>query len=173
MEKATFGGGCFWCTEAMFQAIKGVQSVESGYSGGHTDKPGYREVCAGNTGHAEVVQIVFSPDEVSYSDLLRMHIASHDPTTLNKQGADTGTQYRSVIFTHNDAQADAAKAVIEEMAPLFNDPIVTEIAAFEAFYKAEDYHQNYFNQNGEQRYCQLVIDPKVRKFREMFAERLK
>ncbi len=132
MEKATFGGGCFWCTEAMFQAIKGVQSVESGYSGGHTDKPGYREVCAGNTGHAEVVQIVFSPDEVSYSDLLRMHIASHDPTTLNKQGADTGTQYRSVIFTHNDAQADAAKAVIEEMAPLFNDPIVTEIAAFEA-----------------------------------------
>lgn len=165
-EKATFGGGCFWCTEAVFKEVKGVLSVESGYSGGTVPNPSYQAVCSGMTGHAEVVQITFDPEVVSYADLVRLHLSSHDPTTLNRQGADIGTQYRSVIFAHDAEQERIAKQVIADMRTLFDSPIVTEVQPFTAFFKADDYHQDYYEKNPDARYCQVVIEPKLRKLRE-------
>ena len=173
MEKATFGGGCFWCTEAIFQQLQGVASVESGYSGGTVESPSYRAVCEGTTGHAEVVQVVYDPEEISYSELLRIHLSTHDPTTLNQQGADRGTQYRSIILSHNREQQEIAESVLKEMQSFYEDPIVTEIAPFEVFYQAEDYHQDYYQKNPGAGYCQMVINPKLAKFKELFQERLK
>ncbi len=174
-DTATFGAGCFWCVEAVFQQLKGVQSVKSGYMGGKIKNPTYREVCSGLTGHAEVCQIVFDPKQISYKDLLEAFWQSHDPTTLNRQGADVGTQYRSAIFTHNAEQQKEAtfykQKLNEEKA--FSNPIVTEIATASEFYVAEDYHQNYYNENGEAPYCQFVIAPKLEKFKKAFADKLK
>jgi len=170
IETATFGGGCFWCTEAVFKLVRGVLSVESGYSGGSVANPGYREVCSGATGHAEVVQITFDNDLVSYAHLVRLHLMSHDPTTMNQQGADRGTQYRSVIFTHDDEQEKIAKQIIAEMQPEFQGNIVTEVKPADLFYKAEDYHQDYFAKNPDAGYCRMVIEPKVRKFREKLSK---
>jgi peptide-methionine (S)-S-oxide reductase len=168
---ATFGGGCFWCTEAIYQEVAGVQSVKSGYAGGQTENPSYKDVCTGRTGHAEVIQIAFDPEQVSYRDLLTIFFFNHDPTTLNRQGADVGTQYRSVIFTHDDGQKETAEALKAELdtSGEFADPIVTQIEAFTAFYPADDYHQNYYRLNGSQPYCHAVIRPKLEKFREKFA----
>ena len=171
-ETATFGGGCFWCTEAIFQRLKGVESVRSGYSGGKVNDPSYREVCGGRTGHAEVVQVTYDPSKISYEDLLRIHLTTHNPTTLNQQGADMGTQYRSIILAHNDEQSKAAEAVIKEVQGSYSDPIVTEVAPFSAFYVAEQEHHNYFNDNQNNRYCQAVIDPKLEKFKSLYAEKL-
>lgn len=171
IEKATFGGGCFWCTEALFKEVSGVQSVESGYSGGTTANPSYQEVCGGKTGHAEVIQITFNPQEVSYADLVRLHLSSHDPTTLNQQGADKGTQYRSVILIHDETQERIAKQIIAEKQPLFNHPIVTEVQPFITFFKAEGYHQNYYANNKNAPYCQMVIAPKLEKFRSQLSKR--
>lgn len=173
LEKATFGGGCFWCTEAVFQRLKGVTKVESGYSGGQVINPTYREVCNGTTGHAEVVQITYNPEEIGFDDLLRIHLSTHNPTTLNYQDADHGTQYRSIVLFHNDTQRLATEAVIKEMSPSFDKPIVTELAPFEVFYKAEEEHQDYFNQHPGAGYCQAVINPKLLKFKQLFAEKLK
>jgi peptide-methionine (S)-S-oxide reductase len=175
LELATFGSGCFWCTEAVFQNLKGVQKVESGYTGGKVKNPTYKEVCSGLTGHAEVIQIQFDPVVISYDELLEVFWKTHDPTTLNKQGADEGTQYRSVIFYHNDKQrklAEQYKKKLDE-AGAFDAPIVTEITAIGEFYKAEDYHQNYYNLNGKAPYCAYVITPKLEKFKKAFAEKLK
>ncbi len=172
LETATFGGGCFWCTEAIFRELAGVHSVESGYSGGQTDNPNYRQVCSGTTGHAEVIQVTFDPDVISYHDLLEIHLATHDPTTLNRQSADKGTQYRSIIFTHSDAQQEVAEELLKSLQGEYRDPIVTEIAPFTTFYKAEEYHQDYYNLNTNQGYCQVVISPKLRKFREKYASRM-
>jgi methionine-S-sulfoxide reductase len=172
MAVATFGGGCFWCTEAIFQKLKGVETVESGYSGGSTVDPSYQDVCAGITGHAEVVQITFDPAVISYADLVRIHLSTHDPTTLNYQGADHGTQYRSIILAHDDEQQNIAEEIINEMNPSFTDDIVTEVVPLKVFYKAEEYHQNYFNNNPNQGYCMAVINPKLQKFRKLFAERI-
>lgn len=174
LTTATFGNGCFWCTEAIFQELKGVESVASGYSGGKVNNPSYREVCDGTTGHAECLQVQFDPTVISYEKLLEVFFTTHDPTTLNRQGADVGTQYRSVIFYHDEAQREVAEKVKREFAPsLWDDPIVTEISPFSKFYKAEDYHQNYFNDNPGQGYCRIVINPKVQKFRKEFADLLK
>jgi len=173
IQTATVGGGCFWCVEAVFQAIKGVEKVRSGYSGGQTANPSYREVCTGLTGHAEVVQITFDADVISYEDLLRVFLTSHDPTTLNRQGADRGTQYRSIILYHDDAQKAAAEKVITELQPHFDDPIVTEVAPFEMFYEAEAAHQDYYKNNSSNRYCAIVISPKLRKLRRQHADKLK
>ncbi len=174
LATATLGNGCFWCTEAIFQQLKGVASVASGYSGGQVINPSYREVCDGNTGHAECLQIQFDPKVISYEKLLEVFFTTHDPTTLNRQGADVGTQYRSVIFYHDEAQREVAEKVKKEFAPtIWDDPIVTEISAAEKFYKAEDYHQNYFNDNPGQGYCRIVINPKVQKFREKYVDLLK
>ncbi|MFZ5921191.1 MAG: peptide-methionine (S)-S-oxide reductase MsrA [Chloroflexota bacterium] len=172
---ATLAGGCFWCLEAVFDQLRGVQSVESGYSGGHVPDPSYHEVCDGRTGHAEAIQITFDPDEVSFADLLRVFFAIHDPTTLNRQGADVGTQYRSAIFFHDDQQKRAAEEVIREIeaAGIWDGPIVTEVTSFDRFYTAETYHQEYFANNPFQPYCQVVIAPKVSKFRKQFVDRLK
>ncbi len=174
-EVATLGGGCFWCIEAVFDDLKGVESVESGYAGGTVANPTYRQVCTGTTGHAEVVQITFDPSVISYKQLLEVFFTVHDPTTLNRQGPDVGTQYRSAIFYHNDEQQAIAEQVIREIetANIWDAPIVTEVVPFKAFYKAEDYHQEYFRLNPEQAYCQFVIAPKVAKFRERFREMLK
>lgn len=172
-EIATFGGGCFWCTEAVFQQLRGVESVVSGYSGGQTLNPDYRSVCNGNTGHAEVIQVKFDPSQISYADLLRIHLATHDPTTLNRQGADRGTQYRSVIFTENAEQQAIAQQVLAEMQSAFDEPIVTQIVPLDKFYKAEDYHQNYYRSNPSAGYCQAVISPKLSKARALFREKLK
>ncbi|MEB4592999.1 bifunctional methionine sulfoxide reductase B/A protein [Candidatus Thiothrix sp. Deng01] len=172
LETATFGGGCFWCTEAIFCELAGVYSVASGYSGGHADNPSYRQVCAGTTGHAEVIQVLFDPNVISYRDLLEIHLETHDPTTLNRQGADKGTQYRSIILVHNDQQRQVAEEVLKALQSEYRDPIVTEIVPFETFYKAEDYHQDYFNLNAGQGYCQVVISPKLRKFRDKYKDRL-
>ncbi len=174
LAKATFGAGCFWCVEAIFQDIKGVYKVESGYAGGHVKNPTYREVCAETTGHAEVLQIHFDPDEVSYESLVKVLFATHDPTTLNRQGADRGTQYRSAIFFHDEEQKAIAEKMKKEFAPtLWDDPIVTEITPLDVFYPAEAYHQNYYNDNPNQGYCRIVINPKVQKFRQAFSHLLK
>lgn len=174
-DTATFGNGCFWCTEAVFQQVKGVDTVISGYSGGLVKNPSYKQVCNGTTGHAEVLRIVYDPSLVTYSKLLEMFWYSHDPTTLNRQGNDEGTQYRSVVFYHNEQQkkeAEFYKKKLED-AKVFNDPIVTEISPLTNFYPAEDYHQNYYNQNGSQPYCMYVVRPKVEKFKKVFGDQLK
>ncbi|MGA2489154.1 MAG: peptide-methionine (S)-S-oxide reductase MsrA [Anaerolineales bacterium] len=172
---ATLAGGCFWCLEAVFDELKGIESVESGYSGGHVQDPSYAQVCDGDTGHAEVVQVTFDPQVLSYKDLLTVFFTIHDPTTLNRQGNDVGTQYRSAIFYHNDGQKKVAEEVIREIsaAKLWDGPIVTEVTPFDKFYIAEDYHQEYFKKNPFQGYCRAIIAPKVAKFRHKFAERLK
>jgi peptide-methionine (S)-S-oxide reductase len=174
-EVATLGGGCFWCLEAVYDELRGVLDVVSGYAGGSVANPTYREVTTGRTGHAEVVRITFDPEEVSYKALLEVFFTIHDPTTLNRQGADVGTQYRSVIFYHSPEQKAVAEQVIAELeaARLWADPIVTEIVPLTDFYEAEDYHQEYYAQNPEQGYCQVVIAPKVAKFRKQYLDRLK
>jgi peptide-methionine (S)-S-oxide reductase len=175
MEVTTLGAGCFWCIEAVFQGLKGVEKVVSGYTGGTVPNPTYRQVCTGRTGHAEVAQIAFDPDVISFEEILYVFWRTHDPTTLNRQGADVGTQYRSAIFYHDEVQkAIAEKSLAEtEASGLWPNPIVTEIAPLPEFYEAEDYHQNYFSDNPNQPYCRAVIDPKVRKFRKEFASKLK
>jgi peptide-methionine (S)-S-oxide reductase len=174
-DTATFGAGCYWCVEAIFQRLNGVISVESGFSGGHIKNPTYREVCTGTTGHAEVCRIQYDPQVIGYAELLEVFWKTHDPTTLNRQGNDTGTQYRSVIFYHNDQQRIQASEFKEklEKARIWNDPIVTEIVPFEAFYKAENYHQDYYNQNASQPYCTFVITPKIEKFEKVFRDKIK
>lgn len=174
-QVATFGSGCFWCTEAIFQNVDGVEKVESGYMGGHVKNPTYKEVCSGLTGHAEVIQLTYDPSEVNYAELLEIFWKTHDPTTLNKQGADVGTQYRSAIFYHDDDQRQLAEKYKKELttAEVFDQSIVTEITPASVFYKAEDYHQNYFNLNGNAPYCAYVIQPKVEKFKKVFKEKLK
>lgn len=175
LEQATFGSGCFWCVEAIFQRIEGVEKVVSGYAGGHVKNPSYKEVCEGTTGHAEVCQLTYSPDIVSFEELLEVFWKTHDPTTLNRQGNDVGTQYRSSVFYHNDQQKKLAteyKAKLDQSGA-FNNPIVTEIVAYQNMYEAEDYHQNYFNENGSQPYCNFVIQPKLEKFEKVFKDKLK
>lgn len=174
-ESAVLAGGCFWCIETIFQDLKGVEMVESGYSGGATTNPTYKEVCEGNTGHAEVVRITFDPAVISYEQLLNVFFHIHNPTTLNKQGADVGTQYRSAVFYVNDKQKSDAEKVIADItaSKLWDDPIVTEVTAFDKFYKAEDYHQDYYNNNPNQGYCSMVIAPKVKKFYKEFPHLLK
>ena len=175
-EIATLAGGCFWCLEAVYDQLQGVSSVESGYMGGKTPKPNYEDVCSGTTGHAEVVQVTFDPDVVSYGDLLGVFFAIHDPTTLNRQGNDVGTQYRSAIFTHSAEQKATAEAVIRKLTQerLFSSPIVTEVTPATTFHVAEDYHQEYFERVGARNpYCSYVIEPKVAKFRKSFVDRLK
>ncbi|NJX15252.1 peptide-methionine (S)-S-oxide reductase MsrA [Tamlana crocina] len=173
-QVATVGGGCFWCTEAVFQEIKGVEKVVSGYSGGNAPgHPTYKEVCSGLTGHAEVVQITFDANQISYEDVLVIFMTTHDPTTLNRQGGDVGTQYRSVIYYHDSDQKSIAEKVLKQMAPYYNDPIVTEIAPLKIFYKAEDYHQDYYRNNTTQGFCSFVITPKLAKLRKLHADKLK
>jgi peptide-methionine (S)-S-oxide reductase len=174
-ETITLAGGCFWCLEAVFDEMKGVLSVDSGYANGHVANPSYRDVCNGNTGHAEVVQIKFDPGIISFSDVLNVFFAIHDPTTLNRQGADKGTQYRSGIYYHTPEQKEAAEALIKDLnaQKIWNSPIVTEVAALSNFYIAEDYHQEYFARNQNQPYCQAVVAPKVSKFRKHYLELLK
>ena len=174
-EVAILAGGCFWCLEAVFDELKGVESVESGYSGGHVPDPSYALVCAGDTGHAEVVQVTFDPQVLSYHDLLKVFFSIHDPTTLNRQGNDIGTQYRSAIYYKTAEQKAEAEQVIREIkdAALWDAPIVTEVTAFDNFYMAEDYHQEYFKKNPFQGYCRAIIAPKVAKFRQKFVEQLK
>lgn len=169
---ATFGGGCFWCIEAIIQRLKGIVSIKSGYADGHIKNPAYREVCTGRTGHAEVVQVTFDPEIISYHDLIAIFMTSHDPTTLNQQGADKGTQYRSIVLYHDDEQKAIAEQVFEAVKPFYTDPIVTELRPFEVFYEAEEDHQNYYNNNQEAGYCRMVIDPKVQKLRKMYADKL-
>ncbi|MFN3429823.1 MAG: peptide-methionine (S)-S-oxide reductase MsrA [Candidatus Sericytochromatia bacterium] len=176
LETATLGAGCFWCVEAVFDELKGVTDVVSGYAGGHVTDPSYRAVCEGTTGHAEVVQVTFDPEQLSYEDLLRVFFTVHDPTTLNRQGADVGTQYRSAIFTHSEGQAQAARRVIQEIdaAGLYPHPVVTEVTPLSGpFYPAEAYHQEYFVNNPNQPYCAAVVAPKVAKFRKQHMDRLK
>lgn len=171
-EFATLGGGCFWCTEAVFQQIRGVSKVESGYAGGSVHQPSYEQICTGRTGHAEVVRLTFDPAVVSYHDLLQIFFTIHDPTTLNRQGNDAGTQYRSVIFFHDEQQQAIARQVVADMAKVWDDPIVTEISPAPMFYLAEAYHQNYYRQNPQQGYCSFVVAPKVAKARKLFASKL-
>ena len=168
-EIATLGGGCFWCVEAVFDRMQGVVSVASGYMGGHVQNPSYRQVCDAKTGHAEVIQLHYDPAVASYDDILDVFFAVHDPTTLNRQGNDQGPQYRSAIFYHSAAQRAAARAKIEALASQFPAPIVTEVTAASTFWQAEDYHQEYFARNGNEPYCQLVVSPKLAKFRKEFA----
>lgn len=171
---ATFGGGCFWCTEVLFQQLKGVKNIVVGYSGGNTsEKPSYKEVCTGQTGYAEVIQLSYDPSIISFEDLLRIHLHTHDPTSLNRQGADVGTQYRSVIFYHDENQKRVSKKVIKEEQTYFAKKIVTEITPLRIFYQAEDYHQNYYNNNNTQPYCTLVISPKLKKLKQKYSEKLK
>lgn len=174
-QRATLGGGCFWCLEAVFEQLRGVHKVVSGYCGGEIPNVTYEQVCSGRTGHAEVIQVTFDPAEISFADLLDVFFATHDPTTLNRQGADTGTQYRSVVFYHDDEQRRIVATKIEELnaAQIWNSPIVTQIAPLDVFYPAEDYHQSYFRAHPAQGYCQAVISPKVSKFRQKFAHRLR
>ena len=174
-ESATLAGGCFWCLEAVYKELRGVERVVSGYAGGHVERPTYREVCDGTTGHAEVVQITFDPALVSYKELLEVFFTIHDPTTLNRQGADVGTQYRSAVFYHSPEQRETAEQVIAEMeaARVWDSPIVTEVSPLAEFYPAEDYHQDYFEKNPSQPYCRAVVAPKVSKFRKLFLDRLK
>lgn len=175
LETATLGAGCFWCVEAIFQDLAGVQRVVSGYAGGAVENPTYQQVCTGTTGHAEVVQITFDPEVISFEDLLYIFWRTHDPTTLNRQGADVGPQYRSVIFYHDEEQKAIAEESKQETeaSGLWPDPIVTEITPFSNFYRAEGYHQDYYRQNSNQPYCRAVIDPKVRKFKKEFQDKLK
>jgi peptide-methionine (S)-S-oxide reductase len=175
VQMATFAGGCFWCTEAIFLEVKGVEKVVSGFTGGFIKNPAYREVCNGTTGHAEGIQITFNPKEVAYEDLLEIFFATHDPTTLNKQGADVGTQYRSAIFYHSPEQKEKAEKYIQliEKEKLYAKPVVTQIEEAGVFYLAEDYHQNYYNQNKEQGYCEYVIAPKLDKLRKYYKSKLK
>lgn len=171
-KKATFGGGCFWCTEAMLEDVEGVLDVISGYAGGHVKNPTYRAVCEGTTGHAEVVQVTYDPDKITYKRLLELFWQSHDPTTLNRQGADVGTQYRSTIMWHDEDQFKEAQTSIKEAAPLFKDPIVTKLEKLDVFYPAEDYHQDYFKHNPNAGYCVYVIQPKMKKFKEYLGGKL-
>ena len=174
MEIATLGAGCFWCVEAVFQELKGVEKVESGYTGGQVKNPTYKEVCNGTTGHAEVAQITFDPQVISFDEILEVFWTTHDPTTLNRQGNDVGTQYRSAIFYHSEEQKQIAEKSREEVAPqLWSDPIVTEISALTDYYPAEDYHQNFYKDNPNYGYCRVIINPKMEKFREKFADKLK
>ena len=174
-ETATLGAGCFWCVEAVFDDLKGVEDVVSGYSGGHTGNPTYKEVCSETTGHAEVVQIRFDPRELSFADLLRVFFSVHDPTQLNRQGNDIGTSYRSAVFYQSDEQNRTAREIIEELTreAIYEKPIVTEVTAFDKFWPAEDYHQEYFANDPNQPYCAAVVAPKVAKFRQKFIQRLK
>lgn len=174
LEIATFGGGCFWCTEALFQQVKGVITIESGYSGGNIPNPTYKMVCTGTTGHAEVVQVSFNPQVITYTELLELFWKTHDPTTLNRQGADVGTQYRSVIFYHSMQQKQLAEAEKKRLneSGYFQQPIVTQIVPFETFYKAEDYHQDYYKNNRSQPYCSMVIEPKLHKLKTGFGNKL-
>ncbi len=174
LEVATFGGGCFWCTEAVFQEVVGVKKIVSGYSGGHVPgHPTYREICSGLTGHAEVIQVTFDARVISYEDVLVIFMTTHDPTTLNRQGADRGTQYRSVIYYHNKEQKKIAEVVSQEIRSYYENPIVTEISPLDVFYEAEAYHQNYYRNNKEQGYCSVVITPKLAKLRKLHADKLK
>ncbi len=175
LEVATLGAGCFWCVEAIFRRLEGVEKVTSGYAGGEVKNPTYRQVCEGNTGHAEVCQITFDPKKISFEELLEVFWKTHDPTTLNRQGADEGTQYRSAIFYHSEEQRKTAEYWVEKLnkEKVFPDPIVTEVTAFTNFYPAEDYHNNYFNANGGEGYCRVVIKPKVDKFTKVFKDKLK
>ncbi len=174
-DTATFGAGCYWCVEAQFQMLDGVVKVESGFSGGHVKNPAYREVCEGTTGHAEVCQVTYDNTKLTFDDMLQAFWQSHDPTQLNRQGNDVGTQYRSVIFYHNAEQQKIAEAYKKKLndEKVYDNPVVTEISPFAVFYKADEYHQNYFNQNGDQPYCSYVIQPKVEKFRKVFKSKLK
>jgi peptide-methionine (S)-S-oxide reductase len=174
IEYATIGGGCFWCIEAIFQQLKGIHSATSGYSGGHIKNPAYREVTSGRTGHAEVVKLAFDPEIISYRDILEIFFHLHDPTTLNRQGADVGTQYRSVIFYHNEQQKQIAQEVFHEIdkSDLWKDPLVTQVAPLENFYVAEDYHQNYYQNNTNQPYCSFVISPKMAKLKQLYKDKL-
>ena len=174
-QVATFGSGCFWCTEAIFQNLDGVIKAESGYSGGTVENPTYKEVCTGTTGHAEVIQVTYDPAAISFEELLEVFWKTHDPTTLNRQGADVGTQYRSAIFYHTEEQKQLAEKYKNKLnaSGAFDNPVVTEITAFKNFYKAEDYHQNYYNLNQRAPYCAMVIQPKLEKFKKVFADKLK
>ncbi len=173
IEIATFGGGCFWCVEAIIQRLKGITALEPGYTGGNAPgKPTYREVCSGLTGHAEVIQVQFDSEILNYKDLLTVFMTTHDPTTLNRQGADRGTQYRSVIYYHNNAQKAIAETVIKELTDIYDDPIVTEISKLDIYYTAEDYHHNYYNNNENAAYCSAVISPKISKLKAKFAHLL-
>ena len=175
LETITLGGGCYWCIEAIYQRLDGVVKVESGFSGGDMKNPSYRDVCNGNTGHAEVVQVTFDTTKTTLDEVFKVFFTVHDPTTLNRQGADAGTQYRSAIFYRNEEQKKAAESIIADLnkAKVYSDPIVTEVSPFKVFYKAEDYHQDYYNQHGSQPYCQIVIRPKLEKFEKVFKDRLK
>jgi len=175
MEVATLGGGCFWCIEAAFNEIRGVVNVESGYAGGELASPTYEQVCTGTTGHAEVVQVTFDPDIISFKEILEIFFTAHDPTTPNRQGADVGTQYRSVIFYHNDKQKEVAEQIIAELnaAKVWDDPIVTQVEPLKNFYKAEEYHRKYFNRHPESGYCKIFIAPKIVKLRKKYREKLK
>ena len=174
-EVATLGGGCFWCLEAVYERLRGVERVVSGYAGGHETNPSYELVCSGATGHAEVVQVVFDPADLSYREILEIFFSIHDPTTMNRQGGDVGTQYRSAIFYHTPEQERIAKEVVEQLTrdEVFPDPIVTEIVPYEGYYPAEEYHQGYYRRNPGQGYCQFVVAPKLAKFRKLFATKLK
>ncbi|MFO7655487.1 MAG: peptide-methionine (S)-S-oxide reductase MsrA [Bacteroidales bacterium] len=174
-DTATFGGGCFWCVEAIFQRLEGVEQVLPGYAGGHTENPTYNEVCTGNTGHAEVARIVFNPEKISFTQLLEVFWQTHDPTTLNRQGNDIGTQYRSVIFCHSEGQKKLAVEMKDLLTKeeIWEKPIVTEISPLTNFYVAEDYHHNYYNKNSSQQYCAFVITPKIEKFKKLFTDKLK
>ncbi len=175
LEVATLGGGCYWCLEAVFQRLEGVEKVESGFSGGQVKNPSYKEVCTGTTGHAEVIHITFDPKKVAFAEILKVFFTMHDPTTLNRQGNDVGTQYRSAVFFHNDEQKKTAEEIIAELnkAHAYDSPIVTEVTKFDTFYKAEDYHQDYYNNNKNQPYCAYVIQPKIEKFEKVFKDHLK
>ena len=175
MDTAIFGAGCFWCVEAQFQLLDGVQSVISGFAGGSVKNPSYKEVCTGTTGHAEVCEIIYDPSKISFDELLAVFWKTHDPTQLNRQGNDMGTQYRSVVFYKNEKQKELAEKYKKELnaSGAWDKPVVTEISPFTIFYKAENYHQNYFNQNGNESYCQFVIQPKVEKFKKVFEGKLK
>ncbi len=175
LETATLGGGCFWCTEAVYLQLNGVVEVKPGYSGGHVKNPTYEEVCTGNTGHAEVIQITYDPEIVDFSEILEVFFLSHDPTTLNRQGNDIGTQYRSAIFYHNEEQKKISEEIIQEFEKenVYPNPIVTEVTPFDKFYIAEDYHINYYARNKNQPYCQFVVAPKLEKFQKIFKDKLK
>jgi len=172
LSLATFGGGCFWCIEAVIQRLNGIESLKSGFSGGFIKNPPYREVCTERTGHAEVIQVTFDPDIISYHDLILIFMTSHDPTTVNRQGADVGTRYRSIVLYHDEKQKVIAEEVFKEVKPFYEDSIVTELVPFKVFYEAEEDHQNYYNNNQDAHYCQIVIDPKVKQLKKMYADKL-